>query len=345
MRKFLLLLLCAACISAIGQDSQILSRGTMPNAIVDKKNGLNVIFGNGDSVMMMTSGNGIDFSTPVLITTIPKLVAHAMRGPQVGSTKTGLLITVSTNDGNMFSIKQDAQGKWSAPVRMNDADTVAKEGFMSLAVDGDNAYAVWLDSRSNKGQQLFGALSKDGGKTWSRNIKIYSSPDTTICECCKPNVVMKGNKVYAMFRNWVNGNRDMYLIQSTDFGNSFGKAVKIGNGSWKLNGCPMDGGAIVLDDHAEPQVLFRRESTLYTATPGSPEKELTEGRNGSIALMEGKPAYAFMQKGNIHLMIPGSPTKDLGKGSMPVIINYKGKIFCVWENAKQIAIGKMENRR
>ena len=34
-----------------------------------------------------------------------------------------------------------------------------------------------------------------------------ASPDTTVCECCKPSVVIEGNNVYVMFRNWLNGNR------------------------------------------------------------------------------------------------------------------------------------------
>jgi hypothetical protein len=56
---------------------------------------------------------------------------------------------------------------------------------------------------------------------------IYASPDTTVCECCKPSVAMKGNSVYVMFRNWLNGNRDLYLIQSSDNGNTFRQVQKI----------------------------------------------------------------------------------------------------------------------
>lgn len=336
MRNFILIFFLIVSFSTNAQDARVIAKGTMPNAVVDRKDQMHVVFGNGDSIMMMTSNNGTDFSKPVLVSIIPKLVAHAMRGPQVGQTNSGLLITVSTNDGNMFSLKQDEQGKWSAPVRINDEDTVAKEGFMSLAVDGSNAYAVWLDSRSNKGQQLFGSLSKDGGKTWSNNILVYASPDTTICECCKPSVVMKGNKVYAMFRNWLDGNRDMYLIESNDMGGTFGEAKKIGLGSWKLNGCPMDGGAIVLDHGSEPMILFRRESTLYTGKPGTAEKALGEGRNGSLAIIKGRPVYAFGHKGNIILGLEDGSQKDLGKGSLPVLVSYKDKAFCVWENAKQV---------
>ena len=86
---------------------------------------------------------------------------------------------------------------------------------------------------------------------------IYSSPDTTVCECCKPSVAMKGNKVYVMFRNWLNGNRDLHIIQSNDGGINFGKAQKLGEGSWKLKGCPMDGGGVIINtDNSILTVFF-----------------------------------------------------------------------------------------
>ncbi|MEJ7682118.1 MAG: sialidase family protein [Segetibacter sp.] len=101
----------------------------------------------------------------------------------------------------------------------------------------------WL-LKSPKGQNVYGAKSVDGGKTWSKNILVYESPDSTVCECCKPSVTMKGNNVYVMFRNWLNGSRDLYVIKSSDGGKSFAQAQKLGKGSWKLNGCPMDGGGL-----------------------------------------------------------------------------------------------------
>ena len=58
---------------------------------------------------------------------------------------------------------------------------------------------------------------------------------------------MYENHVYVMFRNFLNGNRDLYLIQSDDTGATFGTAQKLGIGSWQLDGCPMDGGSISMD--------------------------------------------------------------------------------------------------
>ena len=60
---------------------------------------------------------------------------------------------------------------------------------------------------------------------------IHTSPDTSVCQCCKPSVVIKNNHIYVMFRNWLNGNRDLYLIQSDNSGTSFGTVQKLGIGS------------------------------------------------------------------------------------------------------------------
>ena len=64
---------------------------------------------------------------------------------------------------------------------------------------------------------LMGSLSKDGGKTWSPNQLVYASPDGHICECCHPTAYVgpKG-ELYAMWRNWLGGSRDMYYAVSTD---------------------------------------------------------------------------------------------------------------------------------
>lgn len=87
-------------------------------------------------------------------------------------------------------------------MKVNDVDTVAKENFLALTADGENTFAVWLDLR-DKHNKIFDAKSNDGGIIWSKNILVYASPDATVCECCKPSVVMKGSDVYVMFRNWL----------------------------------------------------------------------------------------------------------------------------------------------
>ena len=257
-------------------------------------------------------------------------------GPQIATTDKGVLIIACTTEGNIYSFYKNEDG-WKQGSRINDADTVAKEGLMALSAYGDNAFAVWLDLRGNKRNKIYGAKSVDGGKTWSKNILIYASPDSTVCECCKPSVVMQKNKVAVMFRNWLNGNRDLYLIQSNDAGNSFSEAEKLGTGSWKLNGCPMDGGNIAINNKGEVQTVWRRKSKIYFDTPGIFENEIGEGKSCTIETVNNENVYAWMENGKIIILKPGNKKKILGEGSQPVLRAIDNNhIICLWENNKQL---------
>jgi hypothetical protein len=314
----------------------IITRGQMPNIVIDRKEKIHLVYGLGDSIMYSySSDKGKTFTSPVLISNLTGLAASHTRGPQIAFTADGLLVTACTNSGNIFSYKTDALGKWYQTSRVNDVDTVAKENLMALSADGNNAFAVWLDLR-DKHNKIYGSRSTDGGRTWSRNKLVYASPDTTVCECCKPSVAVKGNNVYVMFRNWLKGNRDLYLVQSIDKGNTFGKAEKLGNGSWALNGCPMDGGSLTIDKKGNLQTVWNRKGTIYACEPGKNETELGKGRSCTLETVNGKNIYAWVENGEVVVLKPDGK-KVLGKGQLPLIKAVDNDhVLCVWENEKQI---------
>ncbi|HWJ28833.1 MAG TPA: sialidase family protein, partial [Flavisolibacter sp.] len=283
MKKFSIILLCSVAFAACQSNTagnhadQVIANGQMPDIVNDGAAKFHLVYGTGDSIMYAHSeDNGLSFSTPSLVMALKKLAASHSRGPQVAATSTGLVITACTNEGNIFSFVKEGTADWTEGGRVNDQDTVAKENLMALGADGSTAFAVWLDLRSGH-NQIFGARSTDGGKTWSRNQLIYSSPDTTVCQCCKPSVAVKGDHVAVMFRNWLNGNRDLYLIQSADGGLSFGSAQKLGKGSWALNGCPMDGGGLTIAENGAVNTVWNRKGVIYSAQPLMEERELGTG--------------------------------------------------------------------
>ena len=146
-----------------------------------------------------------------------------------------------------------------------------------------------------------------------------------------------------MFRNWLLGNRDLYLIQSTDAGNTFGQAKKLGNGSWELNGCPMDGGGLAVNKNDEIQTVWRRKGKVYAAMPGMPEKEIGEGRGCTVETVNGKNVYAWTENGEVILIKPQGERKVLGKGMLPVLKALNDEhIICVWENEKEIHASVLE---
>jgi len=321
----------------------VIANGQMPDIAKDKNDHLHLVYGSGDSIMYATSSDeGISFSSPLLVDVLPNLFSFATRGTQVSTTDHGVIITACTSKGDIYSYYKE-DGKWKQGARVNDVDTIAKEGLMALSSDGKNAFAVWLDLRENKRNKIYGAKSNDGGKTWSENQMIYTSPDTTVCECCKPSVAMKGDQVYVIFRNWLDGNRDLYLIQSSNGGASFGQAQKLGTGSWKLNGCPMDGGSLAIRQNGEIQTVWRRKNTIFAAIPGEPEKEIGVGRNCALEIVNNKDIYAWTEKGDVVLMNHNREKKVLGKGSQPVLKALdKDHVICVWENEKQIHASVVE---
>ncbi len=318
------------------KDDFIVANGQMPNMTKDKDNTLHLVYGCGDSIMYVAANDAGIFTKPSMIALLPKVFSFAMRGPQIAATEKGLVVTACTELGDIFSFYKEGE-HWVKGSKVNDTDTTAKEGLTALSADGENAFAAWLDLRGNQRNKIYGAKSIDGGKTWSKNIMVYTSPDTSVCECCKPSVLVNGNNVYVMFRNWLSGNRDLYVIQSNDGGNTFGQAQKLGNGNWKLDGCPMDGGGMAISNNGELQTVWRREAKLFTAVPGMPEKEIGEGKGCTIANINGKNVYAWSENGEVVFVDSQGQKKLLGKGSQPLLkpINNNG-VICVWENEKQI---------
>jgi hypothetical protein len=338
---FIIILFC--CFSschekeAVSKADFVIAKGQMPNITTDKSGTIHLVYGLGDSIMYTFSKDkGNSFSSPSLIAVLPQLYSFAMRGPQIAATSDGVIVTACTEKGNIYSFYKE-NGSWKQAARINDVDTVAKEGLMALSADGENAFAVWLDLRGNKRNKIYGARSTDAGRTWSKNIIIYISPDTGVCPCCKPSVVMENKKVDVMFRNWLNGSRDLYLIKSTDGGSSFGQAEKLGSGTWKLNGCPMDGGGLAINKNGKVQTVWKREGNIFTAIPGVPEIEIGKGHACSIETINNKNIYTWIENDQVVCMKSGKEKKILGKGTQPVLKALdEDHAICIWENEKQI---------
>jgi hypothetical protein len=203
-------------------------------------------------------------------------------------------------------------------------------------------FAAWLDLRT-KATKLYGAVSKDGGLTWSANRLIYDSPDGHICECCHPSTaIAPDGTLYTMWRNWLSGARDMYLGVSRDWGDAF-HPTKLGQGTWPLNACPMDGGGLAIDPSGVPLTVWRRAGTVYLAAPGKAEVELGKGKNAAIAVdSDGKIYAAWSQGPAIVAKLPGrtEPVTLASEGSY-VHLAGNGPVYAAWESHGAIVVEKL----
>ena len=315
--------------------SQQIGMGRHPSVATDSAGGIHVVYGQGNTIFYVTSGRDERFSTPVRIDSLLGLHLGASRGPQIAATSQSVVITAIDKLGNVWAYSLNrATHQWQPRVRVTDVPDIAKEGFVALTAGGDNSYyAVWLDLRNDKRNKIVGARSVDGGRTWAANRVLYQSPDRTVCECCQLSVVAQEQHIAIMFRNFLNGSRDMYLLQSTDSGKTFGKAEKLGEGTWKLNACPMDGGGLFMASTGAIATVWRRDKKLFSARPGRAEVELAEGKNAKIVSTKKGDYVVFQQEGQVMVITPEQPQpKMIATGGYPKLtLLPTGNVLCLWE--------------
>ena len=220
------LLLLAALFVSIPQPD-----ATQPNRqprLVAVKGFSAVVFGSGNSIWMAASRDeGRSFSAAGEVARVPVLALGRHRGPRIVISGKTIVVsavygaTLATGphahglpaDGDLVAWRSTDEGRsWSKPVVVNDVSGSAREGLHAMTVGrGGELAAVWLDLRSS-GTELYGSYSRDQGATWSPNVRIYASPGGTICQCCDPSLAATGDGSFSvMFRNVVDGKRDMYL--------------------------------------------------------------------------------------------------------------------------------------
>lgn len=148
---------------------------------------------------------------------------------------------------------------------------------------------------------------------------------------------VRGENVYVMFRIWLHGNRDLHLIQSVNGGESFGEVKRLGDYSWALNGCAMDGGGLAINSNGVPQTVWRRMDSIYACVPGQPEIAIGTGRGCTLETVNNKNVYAWAENGEIVIRKPQGMKINPGRGQLPLIKRINDDhVLCVWENDKQI---------
>ena len=341
MKIILIAFFLAIFQSGISQSHEI-GTGEQPQLSVDTNGIIRLVYGQGHKIFYSASiDHGVSFSNPTVIGEVNEMHLGMTRGPQLASSADYSIVTAMDKKGNIHSFQLDHKTKtWSKIKNVNDVEGSAPEGLMSITGDAENNfYAVWLDLREDKNNKIaFSAWSKS--TSWSKNKIVYKSPDKTVCECCKPSVAAKGTNVSLMFRNWINGSRDLYLMTSSDGGVKFKNPTKLGNGTWKLKGCPMDGGGILIDKNNVVHTVWQREGVVYYDQPGQPETKIAEGRSCDLFGSE-FPFVTWQEAGQIFGQPLNGTKINIGKGTAVNVAQLNDKmLLATWEKDGKILFRK-----
>lgn len=300
-------------------------------------------FGAGQQIYFSRSADGgRSFNAPIKVAQAAALALGRHRGPRLVILKDSLVIAAVVGPGKQAGTlaifrSMDQGLTWKRAADVNDVPDSAREGLHALAAGPDGSlFATWLDLRT-PGMKLYGARSTDGGLTWSRNVEVYASPSGSICNCCHPSLTIDAdNRIWVLWRNALEGYRDMYVTYSDD-GTHFSPAAKQGTGAWKLEACPMDGGAFTVSNN-QVSSAWRRESSIYLALQGQTEQLLGPGKDVAMASTPRGHSIAWTQESNIVALSPNAKQPQiLGPGAFVNLLALpNGQVLAAWESGGAI---------
>lgn len=340
-----------------------------PQAAVTTDGTVHLIYGSGETVFHSRSTDaGTTFTKPQEVFRVSNMSLGMRRGPRISVTDNAVIVTAvggkqgKGRDGDVLAWRSaDGGATWQGLARVNDAADSAREGLHGIASGPDGSvWATWLDLREKR-SEVYVSKSTDGGATWQTNVRVYRSPDGNVCECCHPSIMVSDDAVHVMFRNSLAGNRDMYVATSKDDGKTFFPAKKVGQGSWKINACPMDGGMLTAGPKGSLVTVWRRSGEVYSATStGGREQLLGRGEQPWIASSASGPVIVWTtgREGDLLVQSPASkqPQKLAGAARDPMVSsasNGEGPVITCWESklngqpvvlAARIDVGKAKSR-
>ncbi len=137
---------------------------------------------------------------------------------------------------------------------------------------------------------------------------------------------------------FLHGYRDMYLTSSVNQGMSFTPATRIGQGTWSLDACPMDGGMLMVNGTGVVETVWRRDGNIYMTAKSLPEDLLGRGQQPWIAATANGTCivWTLEREGDLMLRAPSSPhaKKNWRKRPRP-----DGCLISEWERICCLLLG------
>jgi hypothetical protein len=117
----------------------------------------------------------------------------------------------------------------------------------------------------------------------------------------------------------------------------------MGAGTWKIEGCPMDGGGLTSFDNGDFMTVWQREGAIYTANSNLTEHFVGQGRAPSIASHNGEIKLVYTSGDDV-MMVQGlnRQSEKLGTGTSPKVVSTANGTLYVCVNDAGIQFEKFK---
>lgn len=229
-----------------------------PRVVMNAAGNPLVLWGHSNRAMF-SRWNGTSFTTPIMLNPASMTIAEAYwMGPDIAAHGDTVYVvfkqTPEADTSSHIYIVRSFDGgiNFSSPYRVDwIGDTLTR--FPTVVADESGNPIVGymrFDINYMEAQWVI-VRSMDYGSTFSPSVLAsgWSSPTSTVCDCCPSSVVNSGNIVAMPYRDNNNNIRDIWAGISTDGGNTFAQGVGIDQGAWLIASCPASGpDAVVFGD-------------------------------------------------------------------------------------------------
>ncbi len=123
--------------------------------------------------------------------------------------------------------------QWGSDVRLtangSASETSNNNAWCVAAAPGGTVHVVWFDERDAGYDEIYYKRSTDYGTSWSADIPLTPSD---LEESSYPAICVSGANVHVVWRDWRDGNAEIYYKRSTDSGASWSSDVRLTNDAY-----------------------------------------------------------------------------------------------------------------
>jgi hypothetical protein len=289
-----------------------------PSSTIDDRGHIYAVWVEEWDVMFSKStDDGRTFSAPVKVNDV---LGCPWDSPKVAVDRSGRIYVAWLNlkqrewgPGDLrISVSTDGGSRFTSSAIVNDDRKQNIRVFPALTIDGKGTvYVSWLDRREkdtdpDKVAHLYFARSTDGGRNFTKNVKINAGTPGGACDCCQPAINIIDEVIYVAWRNTIRNIRDIYVASSRDGGNTFSRGTRVSSDNWSISACPNSGPSLAVDG-----------GTIYvawmTVVSGAPRVFISSSSDGGKTFSSRVEMFE----------------RDANHPS--IAIDGKGRVFAAWE--------------